>query len=81
MTTYTIESGFGDQIAAGIQSETEAARHAQRIADRTGRTVYWGEDREGGEMREVNPTVSAENSARILRGDPRSGSWARQSRD
>lgn len=57
MRTYTIESGFGDQIAAGIQTETEAARYAQRIADQTGRTVYWGEDREGGEMHEVNPSV------------------------
>lgn len=55
MTTYTIESGFGDQLAAGIQTETEAARNAQRIADQTGRTVYWGEDRDGGEMHEVNP--------------------------
>lgn len=81
MTTYTIESGFGDQIAAGIQTETEAARHAQQIADQTGRTVYWGEDREGGEMHEVRPVVSEETRSRILRGDPRSGPWARQSRD
>ena len=55
MTTYTIESGHGDQIATGIQSETAAAHHAQRIADQTGRTVYWGEDCEGGEMHEVRP--------------------------
>lgn len=61
MTTYyTIESGFGDEIAAGIQTDTEAARHAQQIADQTGRTVYWGEDCEGGEMHEVRPTGSPE---------------------
>jgi hypothetical protein len=54
MTTYTIESEHGDQIATGIQSEESAARAAQQTADQTGRTVYWGE---GGEMHEVRPST------------------------
>lgn len=62
MTTYTIESEHGDQIATGIDSETAAAHNAQRIADQTGRPVYWGEDREGGEMHEVRPTAREEAS-------------------
>lgn len=53
----TITSEHGDQIATGIPTATAAAHNAQRIADQTGRTVYWGEDREGSEMHEVRPRL------------------------
>jgi hypothetical protein len=40
MTIYTIYSHGGQAMNEGIQSETEARRIAQALADETGETVY-----------------------------------------
>ena len=37
---FTIESGDGTTISEGFQSRSAARAAAQRVADRTGETVY-----------------------------------------
>ena len=39
-TYYAIYAEDGSEISTGIQSEAQARRHAQHVADTTGRTVY-----------------------------------------
>lgn len=40
MAAYTVVTGEGGELAAGLTSESEARRAAQSHADRLGKTVY-----------------------------------------
>lgn len=58
MSLYTVENAGGAHIAT-FGTATEAARYARKIADDSGNTFYWGEDREMHEVLPPEPMRSA----------------------
>jgi hypothetical protein len=53
MTTYSIETGHGDEICSGIQSRGEALESAKGIANRRNECV-WITDSDG-DSTEIEP--------------------------
>lgn len=66
MTLYTVENAGGAHIAT-FGTATEAARYARKIADDTGNTFYWGEDREMHEVLPSERTVDPIGNKRLRR--------------
>ncbi len=53
--SWRIDDAHGTEVCCGLVSEEEARAVAALVAERTGRTVYYMEDREGATAHEVKP--------------------------
>lgn len=65
--TFRIDDEHGQEIGVGYQTASAAREAAQRWADSMGRTAYWGEDREGGEMVAAEPAQAQRITVTIYR--------------
>jgi hypothetical protein len=74
MTTYMICDDNGDAITSGLQ-EHEAARIAQRIANRRSETVFLSTENSDDESEEFSPEYTAEDLV-LCRSDTGDGGWS-----